>query len=261
MRRFSVEEIERLREYAAQGDMANEIAAALGRHVDSVRVKCKQLGIEIRKHPPLFSENDITKIRQLASRGFSAIGIAHEIGGGRTAWSVRRQCSYLGVQLRRKTPQAYEVRIDAQVLALLKQEAEFRGRSVQQLASTILSAVAFDKLVDAVIDDDAARQRKLEQAKKNRDNYRKYRREGQPILSPRDAALLGHQTALRNAGMLPLPSPPMPVEIKMPPQLFANVELSKSSPAFSLQVEQPSQLRAEIYLPTICAVSRIPAQI
>jgi hypothetical protein len=58
----------------------------------------------------------------------------------------------------RKIVDVHEIRIGADVLALLKHAAKTRGVSTQRLAGQILAAVAVDQLVDAVIDDKALRQ-------------------------------------------------------------------------------------------------------
>ncbi|MGB8155932.1 MAG: hypothetical protein WCF34_06425 [Pseudolabrys sp.] len=65
----------------------------------------------------------------------------------------------------------HEIRVSDDVFALLKDDAVQRGLTVQRFASLVLSAVALDRLFDAVIDDDHARNRKLEAAKKRKAQF------------------------------------------------------------------------------------------
>jgi hypothetical protein len=112
-----------------------------------------------------FSPTEVARIRDLVARGYSCIGIADELK--RDALAVRHKVSALGLRTRpRKRKNVQRVVIGADVLALLRGEAELRGVTAQRLASQILCAVAVDKIVDAVVDDDGARQRKLERQRR-----------------------------------------------------------------------------------------------
>ncbi|MGA8930294.1 MAG: hypothetical protein WB537_11140, partial [Pseudolabrys sp.] len=83
-----------------------------------------------------------------------------------TPGACRSKACALGLRARpRKMNDVHEIRVSDDVFALLKDDAVQRGLTVQRFASLVLSAVALDRLFDAVIDDDHARNRKLEAAK------------------------------------------------------------------------------------------------
>jgi hypothetical protein len=85
-----------------------------------------------------------------------------------TPGTCRSKACALGLRARpRKMNDVHEIRVSDDVFALLKDDAVQRGLTVQRFASLVLSAVALDRLFDAVIDDDHARNRKLKAAKKN----------------------------------------------------------------------------------------------
>jgi hypothetical protein len=87
----------------------------------------------------------------------------------------------LGLRARpRKKNDVHEIRVSGDVFALLKDDAVQRGLTVQRFASLVLSAVALDRLFDAVIDDDHARNRKLKAAKKRKAQFDLRRQNGVP---------------------------------------------------------------------------------
>ena len=98
-----------------------------------------------------------------------------------TPGACRSKACALGLRARpRKMNDVHEIRVSGDVFALLKDDAVQRGLTVQRFASLVLSAVALDRLFDAVIDDDHARNRKLEAAKKRKAQFDLRRQNGVP---------------------------------------------------------------------------------
>jgi hypothetical protein len=157
-----------------------------------------------------FSPAEVERIRDLVARGYSCIGIADELK--RDALAVRHKVCAMGLRTRpRKRKNVQRVVIGADVLSLLRREAEYRGVTTQRLASQILCAVAVDKIVDAVVDDDAARQRKLERRRHK--------------IAP----------AMANAVLKPSPLPPdlTIVMSREPIHLYASVDVPQFRVAFA----------------------------
>ena len=109
----------------------------------------------------VFTPHAIATIRQMVEAGRSIHAIAHAIGS--TEGSVRVKCSHLKIVIRCRVPRLASARsndsrhitLGRDLFELLKAEGRKRHITAGKLARLLLTNIMVDKMVDAVLDDDA----------------------------------------------------------------------------------------------------------
>jgi hypothetical protein len=148
---WTAAEHSRLRELAASGANADDIAAALGRPKLQTQRKARQLGITIaRRDPRIFTPEMVDKLRWMADAGHPAPSIARALG--LTPVHVRRKASQLGVRLRHPAT-SHDVRfgVNADTWSALAAHAAARGLSVTQLGRLVIEAALRRELIGIII--------------------------------------------------------------------------------------------------------------
>jgi hypothetical protein len=118
-------------------------------------LKLCSCALRLRLSPPHdrpFTEAEIETMRRMANSAHAGTAIARALG--RPADQVRRKCSALKIRLR---PFARESRtrieVGPEVVMMLEEAAAIRGISPAVLANRLLSVIAFDGLINGVLDD------------------------------------------------------------------------------------------------------------
>jgi DNA-binding CsgD family transcriptional regulator len=164
---FTPSAINTIRRLAGQGKSASEIAGVIGSTTGTVRVKCSQLKIKLRRQVPrgasrrVFTPSAINTIPGLAGQGKSASEIAEVIGS--TTGSVRVKCSQLKIKLRRQGRQGHIRQIAGQRLVICLSDADYAAlerkaadmqKSAVKLSGELLEAIISSDIYEAVLDDD-----------------------------------------------------------------------------------------------------------
>jgi hypothetical protein len=155
-RRFTLEEIQIVRERAAAGVYCSAIAKQLGRAPNSVRELCRKHGIDLPLQRPAarpFEAWEIATVSAMTSAGYDATSIARRIN--RTPMSIRSFCSNRGWRLRTGTGDKAEVRckLDVRVVRRLRRLGESYGLSLPAFCRLLLLRIVNDGLAGAVIDE------------------------------------------------------------------------------------------------------------
>jgi transposase-like protein len=121
--------------FLEQGLSVADIANRIGCTVGTLRVKCSQLGISLRRG----RGSRLMAKRDRASRGSSQL---RRTGAQETAESAWR----------RRAVQSFQLRLPRRLIGRLRQRAALAGISEAQLIALLIEVIDRDDLYDAVLD-------------------------------------------------------------------------------------------------------------
>ena len=138
-RKFTPENITRIKNWVAQGVGREELANRLGVTVGSLQVTCSRLGISLRK-------NTLTKGNGTIAHELAQPSIEHA-----TAAAQLAQAKFSLLLKRQNTQVTFDLHLRAGLIEQLVLHASVRGESVVDLIGKILSQVIQKDLVDELL--------------------------------------------------------------------------------------------------------------
>jgi hypothetical protein len=150
---WSAQDVARVRELAAQGATARQIAPQIGRSRAAIYDLCRSRGIELRRevHPNTVTDADIERIEELLAQGLTCRAIGKIIG--RSTGGVHNACVRHGIEVPRHKPKfGPTFSVPKRAFEKLSVAATARGLSVNHLARLLLERIAADSLVGAILD-------------------------------------------------------------------------------------------------------------
>ena len=112
------------------------------------------------KGKTILTDEKFAMIPQLMAEGLSKLQIAERFGC--TVNTLQVKCSHRGISLRplalkRNRPLKYQklIQLDPDVIRMYDDTAEAKGLTTKELVNNLLTVIAKDGLIDAVLDEEA----------------------------------------------------------------------------------------------------------